>query len=298
MGGRTLDARDARGDKDTGMHADGEGSRVALVTGGSRGIGAATCLALAARGYDVALTYRNKAARAEAVAAKIRAQGPRALAVGCDMTEADEVARLMDTLAGWLHGLDLLVLNASGGLERDLVAADPTYPMRINRDAQLATVDAALPLLRPGGTIVFVTSHWAHLHGKVAYFDAYTPVASTKHAGEAALRARQADLAAAGLRLLVVTGDMIEGTITPKLLERSAPGIFKQRRDAVERLPTADDMGMAIADAALDPGLPSGHTVVVGGPLDSLPALHDSDDSRAATPTRTAVAAVAAEETM
>jgi len=271
MGGSTLDARDALGDESTGMGTPTDENRVALVTGGSRGIGAATCLALAARGCDVALTYRNKAARAEAVAARIREQGARALAVGCDMTVADEIARLMETLAGWRHGLDVLVLNASGGLERDLVAADPTYPMRINRDAQLATVDAALPLLRPGGMVVFVTSHWAHLHGKVAYFDAYAPVASTKHAGEAALRARQADLAAAGLRLLVVSGDMIEGTITPKLLERSAPGIFKQRRDAVERLPTADDMGMAIADAALDPGLPSGHTVVVGGSLDSLP---------------------------
>ena len=57
---------------------------VALVTGGSRGIGAATVLALAARGYDVALTYHNKTARAEAVVQAATALGVRSLAIGGD----------------------------------------------------------------------------------------------------------------------------------------------------------------------------------------------------------------------
>src|SRR5215469_2533194 len=97
---------------------------VALVTGGSRGIGAATPLALAERGYDVALTYRNKAARAEAVAKEISRHGQRALWVGCDITRAEERDHLFSQLAAWRGSrLDVLVLNASGGLERDLVAA-------------------------------------------------------------------------------------------------------------------------------------------------------------------------------
>ena len=62
-------------------------TKVALVTGGSRGIGAATALALAVRGYDVALTYRNKAARANEVAAHIETLGQQALPVGCDFTQ-------------------------------------------------------------------------------------------------------------------------------------------------------------------------------------------------------------------
>jgi NAD(P)-dependent dehydrogenase (short-subunit alcohol dehydrogenase family) len=242
----------------------------ALVTGGSRGIGAATAVALAARGYDVALTYRNKAARAEEIAGRIRQLEARALPAQCDITRPDEIASLCRALSQWTDALGILVLNASGGLERDLVAADPAYPLRINRDAQLWVLDGVLPLLREGATVVFVTSHWAHLYGQVDQIPAYEPIAASKHAGEQALRARLDDLRGAGVRLLVVTGDVIEGTITPRLLERAAPGLTKLRRVTSGPLPTADDMGRAIADAAGDPTLPSGHTVVIGGGLNTV----------------------------
>ena len=243
---------------------------VALVTGGSRGIGAATAVALAARGYDVALTYRNKAARAAEVATEVERCGGRGLAVACDITEQSQVDALFETLRTWAGRLDVLVLNASGGLERDLLAADPEYPMRINRDAQLAVVEAALPLMPSGATVVFVTSHWAHLFGRVPQLPHYDGVAESKHAGEVALRARQAELAGRGIRLLVVTGDLIEGTITPKLLERKSPGLAAFRQRELGKLPTADEMGEAIAQAATNPALPSGHTLVVGGSLESL----------------------------
>lgn len=243
---------------------------VALITGGSRGIGAATALALADRGYDVAITYRNKAARASEVAASVTQRGMRALSVVCDITQQQDIHHLFTELKEWSGRLDLLVLNAAGGLERDLVAADPQYSMRINRDAQLALVDVALPLMSAGGTIIFVTSHWAHLHGQVDYLPSYTPVASTKHAGEQALRARQKELADHGIRLIVVTGDLIEGTIMAKLLERSAPGLTEKRQQKIGQLPTVAEMGEAIAAAAADTTLPSGYTVVVGGSLDSF----------------------------
>src|SRR6476661_1600617 len=128
--------------------------RVALITGGSRGIGAATTLALARRGYDTIITYRNKAARAEEVVASAAALGRDALALAADMTDQAAIAALFRRVGEWCGRLDLLVLNASGGPERDLVAADPYYPLRLNRDAQVATVEAAVPLLSPGGTIV------------------------------------------------------------------------------------------------------------------------------------------------
>ncbi len=244
-------------------------TRVALITGGSRGIGAATALALAERGYDIALTYRNKAARANEVAAQITARGQHALPLGCDITQRDDVQRLFATLKEWRAVLDILVLNASGGLERGLLALDPEYPMHINRDAQLALVEHTLPLMTHGATIVFITSHWAHLYGQMTQIPAYEPVAESKHAGEQALRAQQDMLAKRNVRLLVVTGDLIEGTITPKLLERGAPGLTEHRRATIGPLPTATEMGNVIAQSATDSSLASGHTVVVGGSLES-----------------------------
>lgn len=254
---------------------------VALVTGGSRGIGAATVLALAARGYDVALTYRNKAARAERVVAQARALGVDALAIGGDMTQPDDLARLLDALRAWHPSLDVLVLNASGGLEKDAVASDATYPMRINRDAQVALAEGALPFMRAGGTVTLVTSHWAVLYGRAPQLPAYEEVARTKHAGEEALRERQPQFAERGVRLVIVTGDVIEGTVTPRLLERVTPGLTEQRRDSVGDLPTVEEMGEAIAAAATDATLASGSLVVVGGSLESmLSATNASEPAR------------------
>lgn len=242
----------------------------ALVTGGSRGIGAATALALAQRGYDVALTYRNKEARAHVVAEELAALGARALPVRCDITQADDLTALFAAVRTWCDRLDALILNASGGLERDLVAADPDYPMRINRDAQVATLDAVLPGMGAGGVVVFVTSHWAHRYGTVAQLPVYERIAASKHAGEEALRGRRADLVARGIRLVVVTADVVEGTITPKLIARATPGLAAAREKMAARLVTAAEVGAAIAAAAGDPTLPFGHVVVVGGPLEGL----------------------------
>lgn len=244
--------------------------RIALVTGGSRGIGGATTVSLARYGYHVAITYRNKAVRAQAVAEEIEGHGVQALVVGCDVTRQDDVDRLFAAVRAWKDHIDLLVLNASGGLERDRVAADPTYPQRINRDAQVALLESALPLLPHGSTVVFVTSHWAHLYGQIEQLPSYGAVAESKWEGEQALRARRPALQAAGIRLLVVTGDLIEGTITPRLLERAAPGLADRRRETIGQLPSAAEMGEAIAAAAVDTSLPFGHTVVVGGSLESL----------------------------
>jgi len=155
-----------------------------------------------------------------------------------------------------MFGLLLLV-----NLERDKAGG---YAMELNHTAQLRLVDAALPLMPPGGTAVFVTSHLAHFHGQKSVYMHYEPVAASKHAGEQALRARSGELAQRGIRLLVVSGDVIEGTITPRLMERIEPGIIDRRRAQAGALPTIDDFARAIVDAAFDASLDNGATVYVG----------------------------------
>ena len=157
--------------------------------------------------------------------------------------------------------LELLILNASGGLEKGK-AAD--YALNLNRDAQVQTLELALPLMPRGGRVVFVTSHLAHFHGEKPVFPEYEGVAASKKAGETALRERVGELAELGISLVVVSGDLIEGTITPKLLERAAPGLVETRRAQAGWLPTVEDFAAAIVDAAADPGLKTGATVYVG----------------------------------
>ena len=92
--------------------------RIALVTGASRGIGASVAKNLASKGADIAINYHSKASRAEDVAADIRALGRRALLIQADMTNTGDMARMIESLRKEYGRLDVLVLNASGGLEK------------------------------------------------------------------------------------------------------------------------------------------------------------------------------------
>jgi NAD(P)-dependent dehydrogenase (short-subunit alcohol dehydrogenase family) len=238
--------------------------RVALVTGGSRGVGKATVEALARAGAHVVVNYRNKARRADEVAAAAAQLGVRALALPADITDPRALAAMLERVRDELGRLDVLVLNASGGMERALVAADPDYPMRVNRDANLRLVALARPLMPPGGVVVHVTSHLAHYYGRIEQPPVYEPVARSKHAGEAALRALAPDLARSGLRLAVVSGDLIEDTIVPRLMDRATPGLIAGRRARAGALPTTADMADAIVRAVRDTGLPTGTVLFVG----------------------------------
>lgn len=233
---------------------------VSLVTGASRGIGAATAFKIAALGSDVVVNYRSKGSRADEVVNSIQALGRRAVAMQADLTNPAEVEAMMSQIERSFGRLDILVLNASGGLEKGK-AED--YAMLLNVDAQLRTAQRAAQLIPPGGRIVFVTSHWAHFYGQKPVIPEYEIVARSKHAGEQALRKYAAELEGAGISLVVVSGDAIEGTITLRLLERKRPGLLEERVES-ESLPTVDEFADVIASAASDRSLPSGHTLFVG----------------------------------
>jgi 3-oxoacyl-[acyl-carrier protein] reductase len=235
--------------------------RTALVTGASRGIGAAVALMMAEQGADVAVNFRSKGSRAEDIAGQVQALGRRALLAQADLTDPDGVEAMARAIERTFGALTDLVLNASGGLEKGKPAS---YAMELNLTSQVRTLEAMLPLMRSGGCVVFVTSHLAHFYGRKPVYAAYEDIAASKKAGEDALRARIPEFESRGLRLAIVSGDMIEGTITPKLLERTQRGLIESRRAQAGALPTVQEFAAAIVDAAADAHRPNGHVSFVG----------------------------------
>ena len=234
--------------------------KIALVTGASRGIGASVTRLLAAGGADVIINFRSKGPRAQEVANAVRAAGRRAWLAQADITDEAEVHSMMQ-VAAEAGRIDLLILNACGGLEKDKPA---DYAMQLNLTAQERLVNLALPLMPRGGRIVFVTSHLAHFYGQKPVHAVYETVAASKQAGELALRARLPELTDKGISLVVVSGDMIEGTITPKLMERASRGVIETRRQQAGTLPTVEEFAQAIVQAAADTHLKSGAVIFVG----------------------------------
>jgi NAD(P)-dependent dehydrogenase (short-subunit alcohol dehydrogenase family) len=247
--------------------------RRALVTGSSRGIGADTVRYFAEAGASVVINFRNKEARAVNLADSIREAGGTAITVGADLTDPASVAAMFDTVKAEFGGLDILVLNASGGMESGM-AED--YAMQLNRDAQVNVLTAALPLLAPGSRIVFVTSHQAHFIRTTPTMPEYEPVALSKRAGEDALRALIPSLTEKGVEFVVVSGDMIEGTITATLLERANPGAISARKDAAGKLYNVSEFAAEVASAAVDP-VPDSHTRYVGDTSDFVPVDDESN---------------------
>ncbi|RKR74249.1 SDR family oxidoreductase [Frondihabitans australicus] len=236
-----------------------EGKR-ALVTGSSRGVGADTAQYLAAAGAKVVINYRNKEKRAVQLVDKIVAAGGDALAIGADLTDPASVGGMMSTVEKEWGGLDLLVLNASGGMESGMAE---NYALLLNRDAQVDVLNQALPLMAPGSRVVFVTSHQAHFIRTTETMPEYLPVALSKRAGEDALRELIPSLTEKGISFVVVSGDMIEGTITATLLERSNPGAIASRRESAGKLYNVAEFAAEVASAAVDE-IPADHERLVG----------------------------------
>ncbi|GAA1845355.1 SDR family oxidoreductase [Microbacterium koreense] len=234
--------------------------KTALVTGSSRGIGADTVRYLAEAGANVVINYRNKAPRAEKLAAELRGLGVEVLVVGADLTDETSVQRMFAEVEQTFGSLDILVLNASGGMEAGM-AED--YALALNRDAQVRVLNAALPLLGSGSRVVFVTSHQAHFIRTTPTMPEYEPVALSKRAGEDALRAQIGDLDDRGIGFVVVSGDMIEGTITATLLERANPGAISARRESAGRLYNVSEFAAEVAGAAVEP-VPADNTRLIG----------------------------------
>jgi NAD(P)-dependent dehydrogenase (short-subunit alcohol dehydrogenase family) len=133
----------------------------ALVTGASRGIGAAIAWALAEKGADVAITYEKSAERAADIVRSIEAIGRRAFAIQADSADATAVKRSVQEAADKLGGLDILVNNAGiarGGLVAEMSLADIDALLNVNVRSVVLASQAAIPLLTEGGRIISIGS--------------------------------------------------------------------------------------------------------------------------------------------
>lgn len=240
----------------------------AFITGASRGIGAETAKALAHRGWDVAIGYETRQKLADNVVGALREIGRDSIAVGGDITVPETRARIIAEVAEWAPKLGFLGLNAAGGMEPKR-ADDPDYPMVINRDASVALVEGFMPNLAEGGNVVYVQSYVGSLHGQIEPpSELYSQrVAGPKNAAERALKELIPKLSEHGIRLLVVTGGIVEDTTVGRASLRDEELERSQR--AIGNVVTADDMAREIAEAIMNPRLESGEVIVVGAELET-----------------------------
>jgi 3-oxoacyl-[acyl-carrier protein] reductase len=158
--------------------------KVALVTGGSRGLGADIAEALAAEGADVAISYVASAEKAEAVVEKLKAKGVRALAIQSDQADTAAAKPLIAKVVAHFGKLDILVNNAAivaKGQTVDDPALDTAALDRqwqVNVMGAVATTRAAAPVLSDGGRIIFIGS----LNGTHALVSGVADYAGTKAA--------------------------------------------------------------------------------------------------------------------
>jgi len=146
--------------------------KIALVTGGSRGIGRAIALAFARQGIDVAVNYRSRAAEAAAVCAEIERLGRRSLAVGADVSKIADVSMLVESVEAKLGSVDVLVNNA--GIARfqpleDVAEQDWDEVIDVNLKSAFLVTRRVLPAMRARkwGRIINLSSVAAHIGGVV-----------------------------------------------------------------------------------------------------------------------------------
>lgn len=138
--------------------------KVALITGGSRGLGASTAEAFAELGADVAISYVASADKAEAVVERLKAKGVRALAIQSDQADTAAARPLVEKVVAHFGKLDILVNNAAIAVQGKTVDAPDLDIVNLDRQWQInvmgtvATTRAAAPVLSNGRRIIFIGS--------------------------------------------------------------------------------------------------------------------------------------------
>ncbi len=199
--------------------------KVALVTGGSRGIGRACALRFAKLGANVVVNYSRSAEDAEATVREVEAMGVRGIALRADMGDRDAIVALFAQLRDEFGRLDVLVNSAARGLERPRGALDSLprhlkHSMDVNLFGPWFCSQEAARLMEEGSSIVNLQSP-----GAERYLPKYAPVAVSKGALASLTTYLAVELAPRGVRVNGVSAGLVDGsdgvrTLPSELLER------------------------------------------------------------------------------
>jgi 3-oxoacyl-[acyl-carrier protein] reductase len=188
--------------------------KVALVTGGSRGIGAASALALAEQGAAVAISYAASPEKAEAVVAEMKAKGVRAAAFQADQGNVPHVKKLVDDVIDMFGGLDIVVANAGAFSVGPITVEDTAGYDRlreVNVGGVIATIRAAAKVMRDNGRIIVMSSAAATRVGVPGLAD----YASSKAAIEGYIKGAARDLGPKGITANALGIGPIETDMNP-----------------------------------------------------------------------------------
>ena len=189
------------------MHAPLAG-KVALVTGGARGIGRATALKLAAAGADVAINYYNSHEDAEALAGEVRAMGRQAATIQCSVGDPDSVEELFAAFDAAFPRLDIVVSNAASGVLKpamEMKLKHWRWCMEINAFALALLAQHAAPRMKDGGRIVAMSSLGAY-----RAIPNYGFVGASKAALESLVRSLAQELGPRGIRVNTVNAGVVD----------------------------------------------------------------------------------------
>jgi len=220
--------------------------KVALVTGGSRGIGAAVALRLARDGADVAITYISSAERAAEVVRGIEKEGVRGLAVQADSADPVAVAAAVDHTAAELGRLDVLVNNAGVfpyGPFEEVGAAELDHTLAVHVRSAFVAAQAASRHLGRGGRIISIGSNLAER----APFPGIALYAMTKSALLGYTRALARELGPRGITVNVVQPGSTDTDMNPADGDSAE---HQRSLTALGRFQTADELAATVAHLA------------------------------------------------
>ncbi len=249
---------------DFGKPLDG---RVALITGGSRGIGRAITFELASLGADVAVNFfRNPKQAAETVATVKERYDVRAESFKAHIGEPDQVEELISNVIQSFGRLDILINNAASGIQRAATELEPKHwdwTMGINARAPWLAAKLAAPhmIAQGGGSIVNISSL-----GSTRVMADYTSVGVSKAALESLTRYLAVELAPQGIRVNTVSGGLVKTDALDHFEDRENMIAKATSETPAGRMVESEDIARAVAFLCLpESQMIIGQTIVVDG---------------------------------